>query len=331
MALKNLFSGSSKKTTTSKTTPKVPSKNNPRLNYQTPKPVAKPTTRVSKPSSTHTSSSGASHGAGGSNKITTSKPSTPAYAKVNPPKPIVPGSSTPYLNTGAKANDFNAKNSVAPFLPGGNTTYPNDPAKNNGFTGGNPTAPFVEKPKLPSVNIPDEVKKVTDSVVSNMANKGNNDNGSGGNSYDTTPTINNNFPGFDAYEKYISEYRKMLEENQKKLDQLAEENYKAQIAANEQNAKDQRNRANLNSARTDRWLNQQYGSGISGKGLTNQLRNQTALNNQIATINQNLASNNSVANLNRYNTLQGNLDNKLTKMASVDDSYLNYLKKLAGI
>ena len=300
--------GGGKKTTT---TLKTPSSNNPRLNYQTPKT----TTTTNKTSKTQQS--------------------------------VVPGSSTPYLNTGAKANDFNAKNPVAPFFPGGNTTYPNGPAKNNGFTGGNPTAPFVEKPKLPSVNIPDEVKKVTDSVVSNMANKGNDDNGSGGNSggsygsgysggyggnsYDTTPTINNTFPGFDAYEKYISEYRKMLEENQKKLDQLAEENYKAQIAANEQNAKDQRNRANLNSARTDRWLNQQYGSGISGKGLTNQLRNQTALNNQIATINQNLASNNSVANLNRYNTLQGNLDNKLTKMASVDDSYLNYLKKLAGI
>ncbi len=154
---------------------------------------------------------------------------------------------------------------------------------------------------------------------------------SGGYSGNSSTNVNNTFPGFDAYEKYISEYRAMLEENQKKLDQLAEENYKAQIASNEQNAKDQRNQANLNSARTDRWLNQQYGSGISGKGLTNQLRNQTALNNQIATINQNLASNNSVANLNRYNTLQGNLDNKLTKMASVDDSYLNYLKKLAGI
>ena len=154
---------------------------------------------------------------------------------------------------------------------------------------------------------------------------------SGGYSGNSSTNVNNTFPGFDAYEKYISEYRAMLEENQKKLDQLAEENYKAQIASNEQNAKDQRNQANLNSARTDRWLNQQYGGGISGKGLTNQLRNQTALNNQIATINQNLASNNSVANLNRYNTLQGNLDNKLTKMASVDDSYLNYLKKLAGI
>ena len=162
--------------------------------------------------------------------------------------------------------------------------------------------------------------------------------GGGGGSYGggysggySSTNVNNTFPGFDAYEKYISEYRAMLEENQKKLDQLAEENYKAQIASNEQNAKDQRNQANLNSARTDRWLNQQYGGGISGKGLTNQLRNQTALNNQIATINQNLASNNSVANLNRYNTLQSNLDNKLTKMASVDDSYLNYLKKLAGI
>lgn len=154
---------------------------------------------------------------------------------------------------------------------------------------------------------------------------------SGGYSGNSSTNVNNAFPGFDAYEKYISEYRAMLEENQKKLDQLAEENYKAQIASNEQNAKDQRNQANLNSARTDRWLNQQYGGGISGKGLTNQLRNQTALNNQIATINQNLASNNSVANLNRYNTLQSNLDNKLTKMASVDDSYLNYLKKLAGI
>lgn len=147
----------------------------------------------------------------------------------------------------------------------------------------------------------------------------------------TANTTNTTFPGFDAYERYVSEYRKMLEDNQNKLDQLAEENYKTQIAANEQNAKDQRNQANLNSARTGRWLNQQYGGGVNGQGLSNQLRNQTALNNQIATINQNLASNNSVANLNRYNTLQNNLDNRLNKMASVDETYLNYLKQLAGI
>ena len=193
------------------------------------------------------------------------------------------------------------------------------------------------KPVRPNINLTPAQKAQMQKNIS-YAQKQSNPSGGGGygggysgNSSATTTTVNNTFPGFDAYEKYISEYRTMLEENQRKLDQLAEENYKAQIASNEQNAKDQRNQANLNSARTDRWLNQQYGSGISGKGLTNQLRNQTALNNQIATINQNLASNNSVANLNRYNTLQGNLDNKLTKMASVDDSYLNYLKKLAGI
>ena len=193
------------------------------------------------------------------------------------------------------------------------------------------------KPVRPNINLTPAQKAQMQKNIS-LAQKQSKPSGGGGygggysgNSSATTTTVNNTFPGFDAYEKYISEYRTMLEENQRKLDQLAEENYKAQIASNEQNAKDQRNQANLNSARTDRWLNQQYGSGISGKGLTNQLRNQTALNNQIATINQNLASNNSVANLNRYNTLQGNLDNKLTKMASVDDSYLNYLKKLAGI
>ena len=193
------------------------------------------------------------------------------------------------------------------------------------------------KPVRPNINLTPAQKAQMQKNIS-LAQKQSKPSGGGGygggysgNSSATTTTVNNTFPGFDAYEKYISEYRTMLEENQRKLDQLAEENYKAQIASNEQNAKDQRNQANLNSARTDRWINQQYGSGISGKGLTNQLRNQTALNNQIATINQNLASNNSVANLNRYNTLQGNLDNKLTKMASVDDSYLNYLKKLAGI
>ena len=202
----------------------------------------------------------------------------------------------------------------------------------------------VYRPTTTPKRVNDDKKPLTSAQKAQMqknisyAQKQSNPSGGGGygggysgNSSATTTTVNNTFPGFDAYEKYISEYRTMLEENQRKLDQLAEENYKAQIASNEQNAKDQRNQANLNSARTDRWLNQQYGSGISGKGLTNQLRNQTALNNQIATINQNLASNNSVANLNRYNTLQGNLDNKLTKMASVDDSYLNYLKKLAGI
>lgn len=226
-----------------------------------------------------------------------------------------------YYNTVKAVNNAISRKGTPTYVNNYNNTGPNKThvSSSEANHGGGGSHPF----------------KVTDAA--NIDNK-NNDRYSGGynggysgNSSATTTTVNNTFPGFDAYEKYISEYRTMLEENQRKLDQLAEENYKAQIASNEQNAKDQRNQANLNSARTDRWLNQQYGGGISGKGLTNQLRNQTALNNQIATINQNLASNNSVANLNRYNTLQGNLDNKLTKMASVDDSYLNYLKKLAGI
>lgn len=223
-------------------------------------------------------------------------------------------------------NTFNAVNNAiknskkgTPTNTGSNQTHVSSSGTSHGG-GGSHT--------IPGDNIP---PKKNQDVPTGGGGGSYGDGYSGGYSGNSSTNVNNTFPGFDAYEKYISEYRTMLEENQRKLDQLAEENYKAQIASNEQNAKDQRNQANLNSARTDRWLNQQYGSGISGKGLTNQLRNQTALNNQIATINQNLASNNSVANLNRYNTLQGNLDNKLTKMASVDDSYLNYLKKLAGI
>ena len=133
----------------------------------------------------------------------------------------------------------------------------------------------------------------------------------------------------DAYASYIAEYKAMVKDYQNQLDKLAEENYKLQVQQNEKNALDQRNQANLNSKMTEKWLNQQYGNEVSGAGISNRLRNRTALGNTIAEINNNLFNNNSTASLNRYNTISNNAKDALSKYQTIDDSYLSYLKKIA--
>ena len=133
----------------------------------------------------------------------------------------------------------------------------------------------------------------------------------------------------DAYASYIAEYKAMVKDYQNRLDKLAEENYKLQVQQNEKSALDQRNQANLNSKMTEKWLKQQYGNEVSGAGISNRLRNRTALGNTIAEINNNLFNNNSTASLNRYNTVSNNAKDALSKYQAIDDSYLSYLKKIA--
>ena len=152
----------------------------------------------------------------------------------------------------------------------------------------------------------------------------NNDNG-GGSITDSVPDTSS----ADAYASYIAEYKAMVKDYQNQLDKLAEENYKLQVQQNEKSALDQRNQANLNSKMTEKWLNQQYGNEVSGAGISNRLRNRTALGNTIAEINNNLFNNNSTASLNRYNTISNNAKDALSKYQTIDDSYLSYLKKIA--
>lgn len=140
---------------------------------------------------------------------------------------------------------------------------------------------------------------------------------------------------YDSYMSELSALRSKIEEYQSQRDKLAEENYQAQLSANAQSAKEQRNQANLNSARTDRWLKAQYGGGLSGQGLTNRLRNKTNLTNTLASIDTNLANNNASANLSRYNTLSSNLDDTISRLQTIDDSslnarlkYINYLNNM---
>ena len=153
----------------------------------------------------------------------------------------------------------------------------------------------------------------------------NNNNNGGGSITDSVPDTSS----ADAYASYIAEYKAMVKDYQNQLDKLAEENYKLQVQQNEKNALDQRNQANLNSKMTEKWLNQQYGNEVSGAGISNRLRNRTALGNTIAEINNNLFNNNSTASLNRYNTISNNAKDALSKYQTIDDSYLSYLKKIA--
>jgi hypothetical protein len=153
----------------------------------------------------------------------------------------------------------------------------------------------------------------------------NNNNGGGGDISSGVPDTSS----ADAYASYIAEYKAMVKDYQNQLDKLAEENYKLQVQQNEKSALDQRNQANLNSKMTEKWLNQQYGNEVSGAGISNRLRNRTALGNTIAEINNNLFNNNSTASLNRYNTISNNAKDALSKYQTIDDSYLSYLKKIA--
>lgn len=153
----------------------------------------------------------------------------------------------------------------------------------------------------------------------------------------TTTTTTTSTPTTSSYSNALADYMSNLDslaskisEYQAMQDKLAQENYEAQLRANEQSAKEQRNQANLNSARTQRWLDAQYGGGLSGQGLTNTLRNKTNLTNNIASINTSLANNNASANLSRYNTLSNNLDNTISRLQTIDDSRLNAKLKYAN-
>ena len=168
-----------------------------------------------------------------------------------------------------------------------------------------------------------DLGKVKDDVDDTPKNNG--DDGGNNPITDSVPDTSS----ADAYASYIAEYKAMVKDYQNQLDKLAEENYKLQVQQNEKNALDQRNQANLNSKMTEKWLNQQYGNEVSGAGISNRLRNRTALGNTIAEINNNLFNNNSTASLNRYNTISNNAKDALSKYQTIDDSYLSYLKKIA--
>lgn len=154
-------------------------------------------------------------------------------------------------------------------------------------------------------------------------------------SYETSNNDSSYASALSDYMSSLDSIANKIAEYQKMQDELAEKNYQAQLTANEQSAKEQRNQANLNSARTGRWLDAQYGGGVSGQGISNRLRNKTNLTNNLASINTNLANNNASANLSRYNTLSNNLDNTISRLQTIDDSrlsaklkYANYLNQL---
>lgn len=203
-----------------------------------------------------------------------------------------------------------------------NTTTRSDYSSNGGTLSNNKNNWQLKQD--PSYYLTDsDLGKVKDDVDDTPKNNG--DDGGNNPITDSVPDTSS----ADAYASYIAEYKAMVKDYQNQLDKLAEENYKLQVQQNEKNALDQRNQANLNSKMTEKWLNQQYGNEVSGAGISNRLRNRTALGNTIAEINNNLFNNNSTASLNRYNTISNNAKDALSKYQTIDDSYLSYLKKIA--
>ena len=81
---------------------------------------------------------------------------------------------------------------------------------------------------------------------------------------------------------YLTKMRALLDEERQARDKATESSYKALIGQADRNYKDARDQASVENARTQRWLDENYGGYTTGQGLTNRLRASTNLENNLA-------------------------------------------------
>lgn len=99
----------------------------------------------------------------------------------------------------------------------------------------------------------------------------------------------------------VSMIKRLLEEQKAKADEYYKTLYEQQLGQIKQADESQRNQANLDFMRSDRYINSLYGNGISGQGLSNRVRNRSNYQNKLASIRQATANNNASA-LAQYNS-----------------------------
>lgn len=116
----------------------------------------------------------------------------------------------------------------------------------------------------------------------------------------------------------VSKIKSLLEEQKKAADEYYKTMYEQQVAQINQQAEANRNQANLNYMRGDRYLNSLYGNGITGQGLSNKARNNSNWQNNLTSIRQNQANNAATAKSN-YNL---NLANTASQLAQ---GWYNYV------
>ena len=136
------------------------------------------------------------------------------------------------------------------------------------------------------------------------------DSGSGGGGGTYTPS--------NGGEDIIGKIKSLLEEQKRAADEYYKTMYEQQLSEINQQAENNRNSANLNYMRGDRYLRSMYGNNISGQGLSNRARNNSMWQNNLSSIRQNQANNQATAKSN-YNT---NLANSASQLAQ---GWYNYV------
>ena len=119
-------------------------------------------------------------------------------------------------------------------------------------------------------------------------------------------------------EDIIGKIKSLLEEQKRAADEYYKTMYEQQLSEINQQAENNRNSANLNYMRGDRYLRSMYGNNISGQGLSNRARNNSMWQNNLSSIRQNQANNQATAKSN-YNT---NLANSASQLAQ---GWYNYV------
>lgn len=136
-----------------------------------------------------------------------------------------------------------------------------------------------------------------------------------------TETVSSGGGGYtpsNGGEDIIGKIKSLLEEQKRAADEYYKTMYEQQLSEINQQAEANRNSANLNYMRGDRYLRSMYGNNISGQGLSNRARNNSMWQNNLSSIRQNQANNQATAKSN-YNT---NLANSASQLAQ---GWYNYV------
>lgn len=134
-------------------------------------------------------------------------------------------------------------------------------------------------------SIVDSQQKPTTTVTNTGTGGGSSGGGGGGGSTDSI----------------VDMIKNLLNEQKQKADEYYKTLYEQQLGQIKQADESQRNQANLDFMRSDRYLNSLYGNGITGQGLSNKVRNRSNYQNKLASIRQATANNNASA-LAQYNS-----------------------------
>lgn len=127
-----------------------------------------------------------------------------------------------------------------------------------------------------------------------------------------------NAGGRQGQDDTLDKIKELLSEQEKKANDYYKTLYEQQIAQNKQGFESNRNQINLNYKRGERYINNQYGNGISGAGLTNRIRNNSNWVNNLTSNRQNYENNDATA-LASYN------NNRANSASTLAQGWYNYV------